>query len=147
MTAQEVFERALALMDSGDEESGVLDQRVSGAYKARSLPILNLLGEECGDLGAEEEDEEDDPSRCPWQDILDYNQPISLPRPVSAGILPYGLAAHLLLEEDPAAASFFQQRYEERLNRFKRKQARFERLKLPYGGIELGQDGGWRLWQ
>ena len=28
-------------------------------------------------------------------------------------VLPYGLAAHLLLEENPASASFFQQRYEQ----------------------------------
>ena len=27
--------------------------------------------------------------------------------------MPYGLAAHLLLAEDPATASFFQQRYDE----------------------------------
>lgn len=151
MTAQEVFDRAESLMDSGAGSTGAGDMRVRQIYKRRGLGILNLLGEECRDLGAEEDEEDEgeerDCDKCPWQDILDYNQPILLPRAVSAGVLPYGLAAHLLLEEDPAAANFYQQRYEERLNRFKRRQAKFQRLKAPYGGIELGQDGRWNLWQ
>ena len=29
--------------------------------------------------------------------------------------MPYGLAAHLLMQEDPSSANFFQQRYDELL--------------------------------
>lgn len=34
--------------------------------------------------------------------------------------MPYGLAAHLLMQEDPSSANFFQQRYEELLNMLRR---------------------------
>lgn len=141
MTAQKVFERAIALMDSGDEKSGEMDTQVTQAYRHRTPAILEMLVEEWQALAPA-----DQPGRS-GLDMEDMSQKIELPRQVCVGILPYGLAAHLLLEEDPAAANFFQQRYEELLARFKRQRAEMEVMKLPYGGIELGEDGRWKTWR
>lgn len=132
---QWVFEHAIALMDSGDEATGAMDTGSTRAYKHRAPAILNLLGEECRGYcldGAE------------WtpQEGLDTTLPLA--DELCRGVLPYGLAAHLLMEEDPAAANFFQQRYEELLERWRRRQARIETVKPPYGGVEKGEDGRWK---
>jgi hypothetical protein len=49
-------------------------------------------------------------------------------------ILPYGLAAHLMLDENDSLASFFNQRYEE-LKRLNLKPAQIEQMVDVYGGV------------
>lgn len=138
MKAEKVFWRAMALMDSGSEETGELDGQVVEGYRKRGLAILNLLGEECAGAMARREET--------FQALEGYEEEISVSEELAAGAMPYGLAAHLLLEEDPAAASFFQQRYEEALARSKRK-AEMGPVKPPYGGVEMGEDGRWKTWR
>ncbi len=131
---QWVFEHAITLMDSGDEVTGRMDTGSTRAYKNRTPGLLDLLGEECAGY-------------CPgktWAPPEDLEAALSLDDGLCRGVLPYGLAAHLLLEEDPAAASFFQQRYEELLARWRQRQVTAEELEAPYGGVELGEDGRWR---
>lgn len=130
---QWIFEHAIALMDSGDEATGQMDTGSTRAYKHRTASILNLLGQECAGYSAEK-----------WTPLTDLEAELSLDDGLCQGVLPYGLAAHLLLEEDPAAANFFQQRYEELLERWRRGQVELETLETPYGGVELGEDGRWR---
>lgn len=130
---QWVFEHAIALMDSGDEATGKMDSGSVRAYKHRAPGILNLLGEECA--GYDE--------RGSWTPPESLEEDLPLEDGLCRGVLPYGLAAHLLLEEDPAAANFFQQRYEELLERWRRRGARLEELTVPYGGVEMGEDGRW----
>ncbi len=134
-TAQWVFERAMALMDTGDEVSGAKDVGATRPYKHRALDILNILGRECAQYC--------DPSA--WTELSGFDQGVCLDEELVQGVLPYGLAAHLFLEEDPAGAGFFQQRYEELLERWRRRRAaQWESLEPPYGGIEMGRDGAWR---
>ena len=45
--------------------------------------------------------------------IRDFKTPIELDDYICQSVLPYGLAAHLLMDENPASANFFQQRYDE----------------------------------
>ena len=60
------------------------------------------------------------------------------------GALPYGLAAALLVDENPTAASFYQQRYEElRAYYLSRIQAQQGDIVNLYGGIEYGEFGSW----
>ena len=60
------------------------------------------------------------------------------------GPLVYGLAAALLVEESPSAASFYQQRYEEMRDKYlSRLPARLGDTIDVYGGIEYGQFGRW----
>lgn len=131
---QWIFERAIGLMDSGDEVTGVMDRASVRAYKHRTLGILNILGQECEGYSLTGR----------WTPLEEFETELPLEDGLCQGVLPYGLAAHLLLEEDPAAANFFQQRYEELLERWRRRQVSVEELETPYGGIELGEDGRWR---
>lgn len=131
---QWVFEQAIALMDSGNEVTGEMDVGSTRAYKHRALSILNLLGQECQGYSLE----------GTWELLTGFETALPLEDGLCQGVLPYGLAAHLLLEEDPAAANFFQQRYEELLERWRRRQVQLEELEVPHGGVELGEDGRWR---
>lgn len=59
-------------------------------------------------------------------------------------MLPYGLAAHLLLDENPGAAGYFQQRYDELralLSRGLPQES--EEIEDRYGGIEYGEFSRW----
>lgn len=59
-------------------------------------------------------------------------------------MLPYGLAAHLLLDENTNAAGFFQQRYEELKSQLARGLPReSEDIEDRYGGIEYGEFSRW----
>ena len=58
--------------------------------------------------------------------------------------LPYGLAANLLIDENPTAASFYQQRYEElRAIYLSRQQAEVSDITDLYGGIPYGEFSRW----
>lgn len=141
--AQWVFEKAMYLMDEGNESSGLADTAETREYKHRTLPILNVLRLEC--FPASDTYRAGEPGARPvCPEITDFTAAIPLDDGLCQGVLPYGLAAHLLLDENPALASFFQQRYQELLNA--------ARLGIPagtedivdlYGGIEFGQFARW----
>ena len=58
--------------------------------------------------------------------------------------MPYGLAANLLVDENPSAASFYQQRYEELRAMFiARLPAGVEDIELLYGGVGGGSFSRW----
>ena len=57
--------------------------------------------------------------------------------------MPYGLAAHLLIDENPTVAAFFQQRYEELLDKLGNVPAEFEPIEDVYGGIGHSEGGRW----
>ena len=63
---------------------------------------------------------------------------------IALGIMPYGLAANLLVDENPSAASFYQARYEERLReKARRVRASVEDIEDIYGGIGHGWFSSW----
>ncbi len=142
-TAQWIFEKAMYLMDEASESTGLADHAETREYKNRTLPILNVLRIECypcSDTYAACE-----PGKravCP--EIPDFETEIALDDGICQGVLPYGLAAHLLLDEDPTLASYFQQRYEELLNALRRSiPAQSEEIVDLYGGIEHGRFARW----
>ncbi|MGN0968428.1 MAG: hypothetical protein ACI4O3_04070, partial [Oscillospiraceae bacterium] len=142
-TALWVFEKAMHLMDEADESTGRADTADTGEYKNRTLAILNVLRVECFPysdtcLAAE-------PGKRPvCPEIEDFETPIGLDDGLCQGVLPYGLAAHLLLDENPALAAYFQQRYEELLNAAKRSvPAGSEDIVSLYGGIKYGKFARW----
>lgn len=142
-TAQWIFERSMALMDELNESTGSANTADTREYLNRTLSILNLLRVEC--FPYSDTYQVTEPGKRPiCPEILSMDQPIHLDDGICQGVLPYGLAAHLLLDENPTAASYFQQRYEEML--------RLMRAGLPamessitdlYGGLEYGQFGRW----
>lgn len=104
-TAQTVFDLAIALMDS--TASGEDNEE----YKNRALQILNIIAGELYPFS--DTYESDDEGRPTVAVIKTFDKPIDLDDYICMSVMPYGLAAHLLLAEDPATASFFQQRYDE----------------------------------
>lgn len=111
-TAQNVFDAAMGLMDEVNEQSGATDTADTREYKNRTLLILNVLrGElypysdtyEYGEVG-----------KRPIAAVIEnFTDRIGLDDYICQSVMPYGLAAHLLLDENPTAASFFNGRYEE----------------------------------
>ena len=142
-TAQWVFEKAMHLMDEADESTGLADTANTADYKNRTLSVLNVLRVECfpySDTYAVTE-----PGKRPvCPEIEDFDSEIGLDDGICQGVLPYGLAAHLLLDENPSLASYFQQRYEELLNALKKGMPTgSEDIVSLYGGIEYGQFSRW----
>ena len=141
--AQWVFEKTMHLMDEVNESTGAADYADTKEYKNRTLAILNLLRTEC--FPASDTFVADAPGKRPvCPEITDFDTAIGLDDGICQGVLPYGLAAHLLLDENPLAASYFQQRYEELLKAARRGiPAAAEDITDIYGGIGHGRYGRW----
>lgn len=109
-TAQNIFDAAIAMMDELND-AGVADHGDTVEYKNRTLQILNVLrGElypysDSYDVG--------DGGRPIAALITDFEVPVELDDYICQSVMPYGLAAHLLMDENPTSANFFQQRYDE----------------------------------
>lgn len=141
--AQWVFDKAMNLMDEVNESTGQTDTADTKEYKNRTLAILNILRVECFSAS--------DTYRIPvagkrpvCREITDFDTPIGLDDGICQGVLPYGLAAHLLLDENPDMASYFNQRYQELLAQYRYGiPAAAEDIETLYGGIEYGYFGRW----
>lgn len=142
-TAQQVFEKAMHLMDEVNESTGQADTNDTKEYKNRTLEILNILRNEC--FPASDTYAVTTPGKRPiCPEIPDFGTPIGLDDYICQGVLPYGLAAHLLLDENPTVASYFQQRYDELLEEARRSlPVEAEDITDLYGGIEHGRYGWW----
>lgn len=110
-TAQDVFEKAMSIMDELSDE-GQADTADTAEYKNRTLFILNVLA---GELYPYSDTFEygDDGVRPIVAVIEDFDDNIGLDDYCCRSILPYGLVAHLWLDENPTGASYCQQRYDE----------------------------------
>lgn len=114
-TAQRVFDITMGLIDEVNENSGETDIADTREYKVRTLLILNALRGELYPY-SDTYDVDRAGERPIVSVIQDFDTPIDLDDYICQSVMPYGLAAHLLLDENPASASFFQQRYEELRN-------------------------------
>lgn len=135
-TVNDIFTAAMGLMDELDD-AGSPATRDTEPYRLRTPGIVNMmiseyriLSGQTGGFAAVEG--MDDP-------VLRIDDAYAL------GVMHYGLAANLLVDENPAAASFFERRYEELRNiHFSRRPADTgESVENLYGGIEYGRFGGW----
>ena len=116
-TAQNVFDIAMGFMDEVDSE-GRTDTADTEEYKNRTLLILTALR---GELYPYSDTYETDTEGRPIAAVIkDFEHPIGLDDYICQTVMPYGLAAHLLLDENPSAAGFYQQRYEELLRNLTR---------------------------
>lgn len=115
-TVQQVFDIAMALMDEVDEATGATDTPDTQGYRQRTLLILNELRGELYPYSASAVFAAG--TRPMPAAIQSFTAPLPLDDFLAQSVMPYGLAAHLLLQEDPGAASFFQQRYEQLLARY-----------------------------
>lgn len=143
VTAQQIFDLAVQLMGAADRVTGRTDTADTAEYKNRALSILNVLQNECLDCS-----DTYAPGAggirpvCPL--LADFTTPLALDDGVCLGVLPYGLAAHLLLDENAPSAAFFNDRYEQRKTAMKNSIPRgFAPIENVYGGIEFGRFASW----
>lgn len=114
-TAQRVFDLAMGLIDEVNETSGSTDTSDTREYKVRTLLILNALRGEL--FPYSDTYEADEMGKRPiLAAIQSFDQVIGMDDYICQSVLPYGLAAQLLLDENQTSASFLQQRYEELRN-------------------------------
>lgn len=142
-TAQDVFDIAMGLMDEVNESTGATDTSDTKEYKQRTLLILTALR---GELYPYSDTLEDaGPGKRPvCHPIRDFETAIDLDDVLAQTVMPYGLAAQLLLDENPSAAAFLQQRYEELIAALSRSMSAVsEDITNVYGGIEYGQFSRW----
>ena len=137
-TAMQVFSLAMQLMGEGNETTGATDTADNLEYKNRTLPIINILQQECYPIS-----DTYTVSASGTRPILPYltspTSELGLDDALCSSALPYGLAAHLLLSEGRSTeASFFNQRYEEAKDRFKAIPSEFESIEQIYGGFDVG---------
>lgn len=141
-TVQEVFDATMALMDELDD-TGNATSTDTTEYLNRTLPIVNLMIGECypySDL------HDSDSLLSSWKAVEDMEDNLlkrsKIDNTIALSIMPYGLAANLLVDENPSAAAFYQQRYEELLRlKASKMQAAVGSIEDVYG-VTLGYNDG-----
>lgn len=109
MLAEEVFNMTMAMIDEVTME-GKLDPTTTAEYRGKSPAILSMLQAEIIGIENRYRDSKEQIQPVPIEDL---NQPLQIDTIKAATLLTNGLAANLMLVEDKALASFFEQRYEE----------------------------------
>ena len=106
-TVEEVFTAAMGLMDelSADGAARTSDTR---EYEHRTPGIVNMMISEYRILSG---------AGGGFVAVESLEDPIlKIDDTYAIGVMQYGLAANLLVDENPTAASFYEQRYEEMRN-------------------------------
>ena len=136
MTANEVFNRAIQLMDYGDEMTGFADNEKTKTFKNRTVPILNVLIAESLSLCGL-------PSPYPTVKTI-ADDLVGVPDVIACSILPYGLASALTGDSNVKMANLWRGCYEQSISVYaKEQEAEFMAVEDLYGGIENGEFGAW----
>ena len=134
-TAAWVFARAIHMMDEQKEATGETSTSDTAEYKLRTLSILNILRHELFPYSDTYEAQEDG-TRDVCTEIKAFTDVIDLDDVLAQGIMPYGLAAHLLLGENDSMAAFFNSRYSELVRDLAaKKSSKWEDIMPYYGGL------------
>ena len=141
-TVQGIFDKAMYLIDAQNESTGSTTSGDTKEYRVRTIGILNNLLDVV--YPASSTYPTDGDGRPALDDITGFEDEIDLDPRILRDILPNGLAAHLLSEENPGLANYFQQLYQEALLRAMRRPTAFDnQANAPYGGIEHTQFSRW----
>lgn len=145
-TVQGVYDKAIRLIDAQNENTGSTDTSDTKEYKLRTLSILNNLIDDA--YPSSSNYTVADGERPELDDLTAFTDEIYMDAYVVRSVLPCGLAAKLLSEENPVLANYFQQLYEQRLIKAKLGvPAAFEDIGGEtcgaYGGIEYGEFSRW----
>lgn len=136
VTAQQVYDIAIHLMDEQDETTGATTTTDTTEYKLRAIPILNSIIPGLYPFSSSY-----DPAK-PFSSMLymddyrdpDLSQSIPLDDSLSLAVLPYYLAAQLLSVENESLASWMKNQGNIAFNDLRnRVPASFERIETPYG--------------
>lgn len=146
-TVQAIFDKAIYLIDGQNESNGVTDTIDTREYRVRTIGILNTLidlvypASSTYGIGP-------DGRRPALPDLHDFSDELDLDARILRDVLPNGLAAKLLSEENKELANYFQQCFEQSLAEARYgTPAVFEDMDDSpgglYGGIEMGRFGSW----
>lgn len=142
-TVQAVFDKAMYLIDAQNENNGATKTQDTREYEVRTIGILNNLLDEVYPA-SDNYAIAPDGTRPAHGDLVLFTDEIQMDAMVVRNVLPLGLAAKLLLEENAAVADYFQQRYEEELSAAMRsKPSSVDSVENAYGGIEYGEFACW----
>lgn len=144
-TGQTIFDMAITLMGEMDD-NGNTDWADTVEYRNRALNILNVLRNEVYQYSDTYKTQKKNfPGKrpvCPLMESLDDE--IGIDDVMAQTVLPYGLAAHLLLDENDNMAAFFNKRYQELLKYLGANiPGEWEAIAMEYGGLEFGEFGSW----
>ena len=129
-----IFDITMGLMDELSN-TGAARTDDTKEYEHRTPAIMNILIEDYQTLTGSEKR---------WTPVESFSDGVNVDTGYAVGVMPYGLAANLLVDENPTAANFYQQRYEEMRAQFaRRRPAESSQIYDFYGGIEYGQFGRW----
>ena len=109
LTGTEIFRRAVMIMDE-QSDTGLSEWADTEEYKNRAVPILNVLINECypySDTFTAEKG-----TRAVAAPIKKLEDSPDLDDYLCGTVLPYGLAAHLCMDDDPRVSEFSRERYE-----------------------------------
>ena len=109
MKAEEIFKIAMAMIDEMSS-TGELDETSVADYRGKAPYILTMLQNEIFGIENRYKEAEDKIIPIPIENL---NQTVQVDNIKAATLLTNGLAAQLMLSEDKALASYFNQRYEE----------------------------------
>ena len=129
--AQWVFDTAIYLMDGQRDDTGQTDTAQTKPYRLRALGVLTLL---CWDLLPYNHAPSDEAAG--FSIVESWQAPLPLDDALSKGVLPYGLAARLLLGEHDALATYFERLFRGQLAGVQRK-AFWEQLQVPYEPVAM----------
>ena len=132
--AQTIFNLAMGIMDELSPTGEAMSSNTKD-YEYRTPAILNALTAEIKMLLGDNE------GWTPTESLSDY---VSVDNNFAYAAMGYGLAANLLVDENPTAAAFYQQRYEEMRAQYLRSvSSEIEGIENMYGGIEYGRFSRW----
>ncbi len=100
VTVKQVYDAALVLIDEVLENGNIVADQPK-YYQSKSLSILTSLQAELLPVTVEP------------VILKDLSDQLLLTNRICLTVLPYGLAAHLLIQDDPNSASFYNARFEE----------------------------------
>lgn len=143
-SAKNVFDLTMALIDELNDV-GQADTGDTKEYKDRTLQILNILQGELY-MYSDTYKLPVDGKRSIAAPIVNFTDPIvDLDDYICRSVLPHGLAAYLLMDENPGIASTCLQRYEELRSRLMGGlQVGSEDIIDLYGGFAHCEYGYWR---
>jgi hypothetical protein len=127
-TVQQVFDITMALTDN--YAGGVADSGDTADYKARAVPVINNLSVELYQFSTAKNTTA---GQRPLPVFVTLpTDALDLDDGLARGVLPHGLAAELLVDENPAMAGYHARRYAECLMLLRNAPRSFEPIEDVY---------------
>jgi hypothetical protein len=141
-SVQAVFDKAIHWIDAQNESTGSTNTADTKEYALRTPSIISLYLNVVYPYSDTYRNRED--GRRPYlEPVRSMTDELDLDAYICMSVLPFALAAGLLVEENDAVANAALQIYQENLARAAALPAAVGEVEDVYGGLEHGQYGRW----